>query len=935
MDENDNLVEEFVACLETLQEESFDLAKKKWHHIFEKLKELELPDLSTKFEDYCQQLPILGYNSSNYDLNLLKGTLAHHLGLYEDKSFVIKKQNQYVCINTPKFKFLDLMNFVAPGCSYSSFLKAYNTEQKKGYFPYEWMTSKEKLKESQLPPYSAFWSSLKDCYTCTPDEYEDLKKVWLDENMTTMKDYLLWYNALDTRPGVEAVCKMIKFYNNKNLDMFKEAVSLPGLARKLLFRNCEAHFSLVDKKDEDMYHTLKQNVIGGPAIIFTRHHKVNETRIRGEKLCKSIQGYDANALYLWAISQEMPTGFYVRRFRDQNFKPEKPCKYLDQFFWMDKVAEEEGIYIKHKLNSGKEHRVGPYYLDGFNSETNTAFEFNGCYYHGHDCYLTTNMDENKKRERQQRTLKREEYIREQGMNLQTIWECEYKRTVESHIHKDKYLPTYYLSHKGGLSEEKILCDVQNGTLFGCLEVDIEVPAHLREKFAEMSPLFVTSDVHFEDIGEHMKQHVTDHNLSTHSKRLLVGGMAAKKLLLATPLLKWYVEHGLVITKVYQVIEYEPKTCFKQFAQDVSDARRTGDINPDTSIIADTMKLIGNSSYGSTIMDKTKHIKVTYHNNVHDVRKEINKPQFVRLFDLENDVCEVEKHKKNINLDTTLQVGFFILQLAKLRMLSFYYDCVDAHVDRSDFELCEMDTDSFYMALTSESLETIMKSHLSNSCNTDPDWFPRTCCDTHEKYDRRTPGLFKLEAQGKEMICLNSKTYLLSKDDGFKMSCKGIQKCRVEKPMDVFKSVLETGKSVSKVNRGFRALNNSIFTYEQERSGFVYTYWKRQVEEDGIHTKPLETVLSPWTDYGTHNIYEDNVLSLKYPTQLPYDGYVFQTMQNLYEYRKAQQNNQLDIAAAAVCCHQSSLKISQLLKDTCGYVRIDIKLCKRSFISDFS
>ena len=39
------------------------------------------------------------------------------------------------------------------------------------------------------------------------------------------------------------------------------------------------------------------------------------------------------------------------------------------------------------------------------------------------------------------------------------------------------------------------------------------------------------------------------------------------------------------------------------------------------------------------------------------------------------------------------------QLAKLRMLEFYYDFLDKYFSRQDFELCYMDADSFYLAMT--------------------------------------------------------------------------------------------------------------------------------------------------------------------------------------------------------------------------------------------
>ena len=44
---------------------------------------------------------------------------------------------------------------------------------------------------------------------------------------------------------------------------------------------------------------------------------------------------------------------------------------------------------------------------------------------------------------------------------------------------------------------------------------------------------------------------------------------------------------------------------------MSEARRAGDVHEDQSIIADTMKLIGNSGFGSMIMDREKHQKIIF------------------------------------------------------------------------------------------------------------------------------------------------------------------------------------------------------------------------------------------------------------------------------------------------------------------------------------
>ena len=49
--------------------------------------------------------------------------------------------------------------------------------------------------------------------------------------------------------------------------------------------------------------------------------------------------------------------------------------------WLSYVMEKEDIHIQHVRNGG-EKRVGRYSLDGYCEETNTAYEFQGCFWHG-------------------------------------------------------------------------------------------------------------------------------------------------------------------------------------------------------------------------------------------------------------------------------------------------------------------------------------------------------------------------------------------------------------------------------------------------------------------------------------------------------------------------------------------------------------------------
>ena len=136
-----------------------------------------------------------------------------------------------------------------------------------------------------------------------------------------------------------------------------------------------------------------------------------------------------------------------------------------------------------------------------------------------------------------------------------------------------------------------------------VKCDIEVPDQLKDYFSEMTPIFKNTEMSLKDIGEFMQEYAEDHSIKDAPRRLLIGSYFGKKIGLSTPLLKWYLEHGLVITNIYTVIEYIPNAAFNSFMTQVAQARLNGDHDKDKALIAETMKLIGNSSYGKLITNK--------------------------------------------------------------------------------------------------------------------------------------------------------------------------------------------------------------------------------------------------------------------------------------------------------------------------------------------
>ena len=740
-----------------------------------------------EWNSWYNQVPVFGFNSGSYDIPLIK---EYFVKILSDKEhvFVAKKENNYMFLTTEKFKFLDIKNYLAPSLSYDGWCKAYGCNLQKLVFPYEWLDSFERLEHVGPVSYDAFYSTLKGG-NITRDEYQNFCVEFERRGCVTMGDWLREYNIANVEPFIEALDKTRKQYYPDEIDILKDAVSIPAIsmtyvlnkALKMRAKNdpelyapgggcthkcdneciksrCNKCLKIQTRCEEckpnAAYELLKTGMVGGPSIVFCRYAEQGVTYIRSQsKKCKAIIGYDANALYLYCSGQKMPCG-------------------------------------KEKL-----------------------------------------------------------VVNERPTSINRI--------------------------------QKFVKDVLNDKVFGYVQVDINVPEKLWDKFSEMSPFFVVQEIPESCIPEHMKKYQLDTGRTTvKGTKKLLGVMKAAKILLYTPFLKWCLGRGCEITAAYQLVEYEPGTPFAWFPEEVADARRGGDIEAlkeslvkalndkvELSLVlrkiksypnltdfvkdndldqllshlhkhytgkkglGDTSKLKGNSFYGKLIEDLERHTNTRFTSKESDVDTALRSAFFEDLEEID-DAYEIRERKRQIQIKRPYQCGIAVYQLAKLRMLEFYYDFLDKYVDRCDFELMYMDTDSFYIAISGESLDDVIKPELRAEYEAEKSkWFAT------DKYSERTPGLFKIEFIGFRMIALTAKCYFVEGKEGTKYSCKGVSKKQNEMTWNRYMEALNGSIDKAK-NIGFRVHDQGIVTYEQNKLGLSAYYDKRYVE-DGIHTKPLK------------------------------------------------------------------------------------------------
>ena len=265
--------------------------------------------------EWCNQIPVVGFNSGKYDLNLIKKYFVTHVG-GEKTVTVAKKQEKIMFLTTPNSKFFDIINYLGSGTSYEKWVKTYGSSQTNSWLPYEWFNSSDKLDYEGLPPYRCWFSNLKNEFVLSPEEFKDCQHIFQERGMKTFADWLEYYNNLDVGPFLESLEKMRGFYTTFGIDIFKDAVSLPGVSLKYLLRG-----TLGKKRDapelyapeRGAYDMLKDAVVGGPSLVFTRKHEAGKTKLCSHKyedarLRQRVVGYDAKALYLSTMFQEMPCG---------------------------------------------------------------------------------------------------------------------------------------------------------------------------------------------------------------------------------------------------------------------------------------------------------------------------------------------------------------------------------------------------------------------------------------------------------------------------------------------------------------------------------------------------------------------------------------------------------------------------------------------------
>ena len=188
--------------------------------------------------------------------------------------------------------------------------------------------------------------------------------------MSSFKDLLRWYNNKDVVPTLEAMQKMIAFYHDKDINMLKLGCTLPNLANICIHKSTDAKFYPSTEGEKDLLEKIREDVVGGPSIVFTRKSVVDETSIQSStNICKSSVGMDASQLYRHSMCQPMSTGIYTHWDIDSEISKFTPrqtkTRSFENMFMSFFQRTRPDLKIESFYTTGRQKKIDHLSVDGF------------------------------------------------------------------------------------------------------------------------------------------------------------------------------------------------------------------------------------------------------------------------------------------------------------------------------------------------------------------------------------------------------------------------------------------------------------------------------------------------------------------------------------------------------------------------------------------
>jgi hypothetical protein len=241
-------------------------------------------------------------------------------------------EEKYMTFSMSNIQFIDSLQFLGAsletvvnslGKSKEQFKNMYSgfpdcTEQQiellcqKGVYPYDYMNSWDKFKDTKLPRRSEFFSKLYNSKISKAD-YAHAQNVWKEFKCETMQDY----HDLYLKTDVLLLADVFENFRNTCLKNYGldpcHYISAPSLSWDAMLKKTRVELQTFNEDQYDMMIFAERGIRGGVSMISHRFARANNKYIKGfndKKAIEYIMYLDANNLYGHAMCELLPHSDY-------------------------------------------------------------------------------------------------------------------------------------------------------------------------------------------------------------------------------------------------------------------------------------------------------------------------------------------------------------------------------------------------------------------------------------------------------------------------------------------------------------------------------------------------------------------------------------------------------------------------------------------------
>ena len=349
-----------------------------------------------------------------------------------------------------------------------------------------------------------------------------------------------------------------------------------------------------------------------------------------------------------------------------------------------------------------------------------------------------------------------------------------------------------------------------------VEIDVECPVELHEKFKEYPLFAVTRSVGKDELSEYqnsiLKLNKTKHN--EKSNKLILDLYKKEKYLIHYRYLQKAVELGYVVTKIHQTIEFKQSKWLEPYISKNTAYRQE---KGNSKFLKDLYKLLNNAIYGKTNENVLGRSNMELVKDQKLAIKKMSKENFKSGSVLE-DMYFIESNANKVVYDRPSYIGNAILDLSKMYMFDFHYNYMKVKY-AGKCELIYTDTDSFVYDIETDDL-------YQDNFNDRDKYFDLSEVKITKFKDEKNAkalGFFKDETNMipiTQFCALAPKSYSFITDKPIKEKinkkvCKGVSRAVLEKEIthDDYEKTLKTGKMIEKINTSIRSFKHQVYTVQ--------------------------------------------------------------------------------------------------------------------------